>query len=555
MTHPAHARRISEIDPTRYRRSGKRVFGLAVDPVVFFVSATITVAVIVGTILSGEAAGAFFEWLRAAAVWKFDGLLMMAGNFFLLFCLTLAVSPLGSIRLGGESARPDFSALAWISMLFGAGMGIGLVFYGVSEPVSHFVSSLAADAGTPNSAAPLNGAPGNVEAARKLAMAATIFNWSLHPWAIYAVVGLGFAVFTYNYAMPMSLRSVFYPLLGKAVWGLPGDVIDILAVLATLFGLAASLGMGAEQTMAGISHVYGVVGTPAGKILLIGVMMFFTSLSVWGGIQKGIRYMSEANMVLAAILIVFVVTSGPTLLLLREVPANSLHYLARLPALSNPIGRSDIDFYNNWSVYFWAWWISWAPFVGTFMARISHGRTVREFLAGALIAPSVLCMIWLTVFGNTAIEQVIKGGSPLAGAALESQLFLLLAALPYPAITSFLGIVLIMIFFVTGWDSGTLVIDCMTSGGRIDTPLRQRVFWLLIVGGIATTLLLAGGLTALQAAAITAGLPLAIVMLAMCAAVFKGLDTIRRSHRPAANQPEDSPADASPGRGFFLPEE
>jgi BCCT family betaine/carnitine transporter len=553
MTHPAHARRVSEIDPTRYRSRGKRVLGLAIDPVVFFVSASITVGVIVGTILSGEAANAFFEWLRAAAVRKFDGLLMTAGNFFLLFCLALAVSPLGSIRLGGKAARPDFSALAWISMLFGAGMGIGLVFYGVSEPVSHFVSSVAADAGLPNSAAPLNGAPGNVEAARKLAMAATIFNWSLHPWAIYAVVGLGFAVFTYNYAMPMSLRSVFYPLLGKAVWGLPGDVIDVLAVLATLFGLAASLGMGAEQTMAGISHVYGVVGTPAGKILLIGVMTFFTFLSVWGGIQKGIRYMSEANMVLAALLIAFVLVSGPTLLLLRELVANSLHYLARLPALSNPIGRTDIDYYNNWSVYFWAWWISWAPFVGTFMARISRGRTVREFLLGALIAPSLLCIIWLTVFGSTAIDQVVNGGSAIPGAALESQLFLLLGALPYPAITSFLGVVLIMIFFVTGWDSGTLVIDCMTSGGRTDTPLKQRVFWLLIVGAIATTLLLAGGLTALQAAAITAGLPLTIVMLAMCVGVFKGLDAIRR--RSAAGQTEDSLAAAAPPHSFLLREE
>jgi BCCT family betaine/carnitine transporter len=326
-------------------------------------------------------------------------------------------------------------------------------------------------------------------------------------------------------------------------------------VLATLFGLAASLGMGAEQTMAGITYVYGVAGTPAGKILLIGVMMFFTFLSVWGGIEKGIRYMSETNMVLAAFLIVFVVACGPTLLLLRELPANSLHYLARLPALSNPIGRTDIDFYNNWSVYFWAWWISWAPFVGTFMARISHGRTVREFLLGALIAPTVLCIIWLTVFGNTAIERVIGGDSAIAGAALESQLFLLLGALPYPAVTSFLGIVLIMIFFVTGWDSGTLVIDCMTSGGRTDTPLKQRVFWLLIVGAIATTLLLAGGLTALQAAAITAGLPLAIVMLAMCLGVFRGLDEIRRRHRSAPDEPEGSLAGVSPRRGFFLRQE
>ena len=518
-----------DIDPSAYRDRGKCIFGLTVDPVVFFVSAGITVAVILTTILFGDSASSFFEWLRASAVSNFDGLLMTAGNVFLLFCLGLAVSPLGSVRVGGRDARPDFSTLAWISMLFGAGMGIGLVFYGVSEPLSHFTASFAADAGSPRSAAPLGGSAGDAEASRSLAMAATIFNWSLHPWAIYTVVGLGFAIFTYNYRLPMSLRSVFYPLLGNAIWGLAGDVIDILAVLATLFGLATSLGMGAEQAMAGISHVYGVAGTPTGKILLIGVMTLFTFLSVWGGIEKGIRYMSEVNMVLAGLLVAFVFWFGPSLHLLRELAANCLNYLAHLPALSNPVGRADMAFYDNWSVFFWAWWISWAPFVGTFMARISRGRTVREFMIGALLAPSALCIIWLTVFGNTAIEQVVSGSNKaIAGAALESQLFLLLDALPLSGITSFIGIVLILIFFITGWDSGTLVIDCMTSGGRIDTPLRQRVLWLVIVGAIATTLLLTGGLTALQAVAITAGLPLAVVMLVMCIGLVRGLYAIKR---------------------------
>ncbi len=549
MTRPANGHWADDIDPSGYSNRGRRFFGLIVDPVVFFVSASITVAVILGTILFGKAASAFFEWLRAAAVSRFDGLLMMSGNTFLVFCIALVLSPLGSTRLGGKDARPHFSTFSWISMLFGAGMGIGLVFYGVSEPLSHFMSSLAADAGAAKSAAPLHGAAGSVGAARELAMAATIFNWSLHAWAIYAVVGLSFAVFTYNYGLPMSLRSVFYPLLGKAVWGGAGDVIEILAVLATLFGLAASLGMGAEQTMAGISYVYGVPGTPIGKILLIGVMTVFTFISVWGGIEKGIRHMSEANMILGGLLLAFVFAFGPTLSLMREIPTNSLQYLARLPALSNPIGRTDLGFYDNWSVYYWAWWISWAPFVGTFMARISRGRTVREFLLGAMLAPSVLCIIWLSVFGNTAIDQVVNGNNKaIAGAAIESQLFLLLDALPYTAISSFVGIVLIMIFFVTGWDSGTLVIDCMTSGGRTDTSLKQRVFWLLIVGAIATTLLLVGGLTALQAAAITAGLPLALVMLAMCIGLFKGLDTIAKQERLAGTQDEDGLPDPRTAR-------
>ncbi|MBL8294069.1 MAG: BCCT family transporter, partial [Bryobacterales bacterium] len=476
----------------------------------------------------GNSASVFFEWLRAGAVSRFDGFLMMAGNAFLVFCLALIVSPMGSIRLGGKEAKPHFSTISWISMLFAAGMGIGLVFYGVSEPLSHFTASIAANAGAPGSSAPLLGAPGNAAASRDLAMAATVFNWSLHPWAIYAVVGLGFAVFTYNFHLPLSLRSVFLPLLGNAVWGLPGDIIDILAVLATLFGLAASLGMGAEQTMAGITYVYGIPGTAASKILLVALMTVVTLLSVCGGIDRGIRRLSELNLVMAALLTLFVLACGPTLPLFRDLFANTMHYLGRLPALSNPFGRKDVDFYDNWSVYFWAWWMSWAPFVGTFMARISRGRTVREFLLGALLAPSLLCIVWLTVFGNTAIDQVVAGDAKgMARAALESQLFILLGTLPYTAITSLAGILLIMIFFVTGWDSGTLVIDCMTSGGHIDTPLRQRVFWLLIVGIIATVLLLVGGLTALQAAAITAGLPLAVVMLVMCLGIVKGLAAIR----------------------------
>jgi BCCT family betaine/carnitine transporter len=244
-------------------------------------------------------------------------------------------------------------------------------------------------------------------------------------------------------------------------------------------------------------------------------------------------------MILGAVLLAFVFFFGPTLLLLRDLAGNSIQYLARLPALSSPLGRTDVDFYNNWSVYFWAWWISWAPFVGTFVARISYGRTVREFLLGALLAPTVLCLVWLTVFGNTAIDQVANGDkNSIAGAALESQLFLLLNGLPYSDITSFVGIVLIMIFFVTGWDSGTLVIDCMTSGGRTETPLKQRVFWLLIVGAIATTLLLVGGLTALQAAAITAGLPLAVVMLVMCIGLFRGLDATWKQQRFEAAEHE-----------------
>jgi betaine/carnitine transporter, BCCT family len=409
-------------------------------------------------------------------------------------------------------------------MLFGAGMGIGLIFYGVSEPVTHFTASMA---GGP--AAPLGGAASNPAMSRDLAMAATIFDWALHPWAIFAVTGLALALFAYDFGMPLSMRSAFYPLIGKAVWGRAGDVIEVLAVFATIFGLASSLGIGAQQAMAGITFLYQISSSPASILGLIAVMALITFFSVRGGIDRGIRILSEANMLLALGLLLFILATGPALALLGDLARNLWVYLTTLPALANPAGREDTGFYRDWSIYYWAWWISWAPFVGMFMARISLGRTVREFMAGAMLGPSLLGMIWLTIFGDASIAAIIAGKAPgLADAALETQMFILLGTLPLAEVTSFVAICLILVFFVTGWDSGTLVIDTMTSGGRTDTPLKQKAFWLFAVGGIGVMLLLTGGLTSLQAGAIATGLPLALVLLAMCWGTLKGLLVLHR---------------------------
>ena len=405
-----------------------------------------------------------------------------SANLMLLFCIAVVASPLGNIRLGGKDATTEYSYLGWFSMLFGAGKGIGLVFYGVGEPVTHFTSAMARGAG-----APLGGAPGNAEDARTMAMAATVYNWALHPWAI-------------------------YPLIGKRVWGPIGDVIDVLAVFATLFGLSSSLGLGASQAMAGITHLYGIASSTPAIITLIAIMAFVIFLSVRGGIEKGIRILSEVNMWIALGLIIFVLATGATLVLLGDIFRNLLAYIQMLPAFFNPIGRTDTGFYNDWTAYYWTWWISWAPFVGLFTARISRGRTVREFLAGALIAPTLLCVFWLTVFGDGSIAQIVSGAIPdLTKAPLDTQLFLLLESLPWSQVTSFVAICLILIFFITEWDSGTLVIDTMTSGGRTDTPLRQKAFWLFAVGGTAIVLLISGRLVSLQAAAIASGLPLALI--------------------------------------------
>jgi betaine/carnitine transporter, BCCT family len=513
-----------EIDLASWGQSHRKWAGMIVHPAVFLPSALISLSVIVFSVIAPDASAGLFSWLRATAVSQFNWLLISVGNLLLLFCIAVAISPLGKIRLGGTGAKPEYSRVSWFSMLFGAGMGIGLVFYGVGEPVTHFASSMAGGA-----AAPLGGAPGDAAAARSMAMAATTYNWALHPWAIYAVVGLALAIFSYDFKMPLSLRSAFYPLFGKRVWGRTGDVIDVLAVFATLFGLASSLGLGAQQAMAGITHLYGIASSPPSIIGLIAIMAFVTYLSVRGGIDKGIRILSEVNMWVALALMVFILATGSTLILLSDIFRNLVNYVELLPAFSNPVGRTDTGFYNDWTAYYWTWWISWAPFVGLFMARISLGRTVREFLLGALIAPTLLCVIWLTIFGDGSIAQIVAGNAPeLAKAPLDKQLFLLLETLPWAPVTSFVAICLILIFFITGWDSGTLVIDTMTSGGRTDTPLRQKAFWLFAVGGIAVVLLVSGGLVSLQAAAIASGLPLALVLLLMCMGTLKGLIALHR---------------------------
>ena len=512
------------IDTGGYGKSARSFFGMQIDPVVFFPTALISLAVIIYSILWPEGSAALFNALRAGVTTNFDWFLMSAGNLLLLFCIGVAVSPLGKIRLGGKDARPDYSRMSWFAMLFGAGMGIGLIFYGVAEPVTHFTSSLAGGA-----AAPLSGAAGDPALSRDLAMAATIFDWALHPWAIFAVTGLALALFAYDFGMPLSMRSAFYPMFGKAVWGRAGDVVEVLAVFATIFGLASSLGIGAQQAMAGITFLYHISSSPASILGLIAVMAALTFFSVRGGIDRGIRILSEANMVMALALMLFILATGPALQLLGDLARNLWVYLTALPALSNPVGREDSGFYRDWSVYYWAWWISWAPFVGMFMARISLGRTVREFMAGAVLAPSLLGIIWLTVFGDAAIAAMVAGKAPgLADTALETQMFVLLGTLPWAELTSFVAICLILVFFVTGWDSGTLVIDTMTSGGRTDTPLRQKAFWLFAVGGIGVMLLLTGGLNSLQAGAIATGLPLALVLLVMCWGTLKGLLELHR---------------------------
>ena len=494
---------------------------------VFLISGLTIVGFVVLTLIIGPVATDAFVALRDFLTSRFDWFFLLAGNIFVLVCLGLIVSPLGEIRIGGRDATPDYSYTGWLAMLFAAGMGIGLVFYGVSEPVSHFTASMGgvlSDGGARTDWAPLGGAVGDADTARRLAMAATIFHWGLHPWAIYAIVGLALAIFAYNKGLPLTMRSIFYPLLGERVWGWPGHIIDILAVFATLFGLATSLGIGAGQANAGLSFLFGWPTNNLTMVLLIAAITGVALLSVAAGLDAGVKRLSEINMMLAGALLLFVILVGPTVQILSGFFANLWAYASNLTALSNPFGRTDDNFRHGWTSFYWAWWISWSPFVGMFIARVSRGRTVREFLICVMLVPALASVLWMTTFGGTAISQIVNDGyQAVAEASLELQLFTMLAALPLTQISSFVGIVLVVVFFVTSSDSGSLVIDTITAGGKIDAPVGQRIFWASFEGLVAIALLLGGGLAALQAMAVSTGLPFAIILLLGCVALVKGL--------------------------------
>ncbi|MBY6110036.1 BCCT family transporter [Halomonas sp. DP1Y21-3] len=505
-------------------------FGVDVDlhGKVFTVSSLLILVFVILTLAFQGDAEPFFNgvrgWLTSNLSWVF----LLGGNIFVLLSLVLIFTPLGKVRIGGAEATPDYSYMGWFAMLFAAGMGIGLMFYGVSEPMTHFSTALGGTSvgenGIRTDWAPLGAAAGDEQAAVNLGMAATIFHWGLHPWAAYAIVGLSLAIFAFNKGLPLTMRSVFYPILGERVWGWPGHLIDILAVFATLFGLATSLGLGASQAAAGLNELFGTPNTDTTMVLLIAGITAVALCSIMLGVDKGVQRLSQVNMVLAFLLLAFVILVGPTLAIATGFFTNLGHYLAELPALSNPFGREDANFVQGWTAFYWAWWISWSPFVGMFIARVSRGRTVREFLTAVLLVPTLVSVLWMTSFGGTAIEQYITDGfQGVQDAALELKLFAMLGELPLASITSFIGIVLVIVFFVTSSDSGSLVIDSITAGGKVDAPKPQRVFWAIIEGAIAIALLLGGGLTALQAAAVSTGLPFTLVLLVACYAIIKGL--------------------------------
>ena len=481
-----------------------------------FAPQTPLTAFVAGVLAFRDAAAGAFDALYAWLTSTFDWVFMAAGNVFVLFCLLLLATPLGRVRLGGPAARPDYSIWSWFAMLFTAGIGIGLMFFGVAEPLDHFRNP------------PFGVEAADTAAAQGLAVAAAIFHWGVHPWAMFAVVAVALAFAAYNLGLPLTLRSAFYPVLGEAVWGWFGHVIDILAVFATLFGLATSLGLGAEQTAAGLAHLFGVPATDTTKVLLIAGITSIALVSVVAGMDKGVKRLSQANLLLALLLLAFVLAVGPTLDLFAGFVASIGHYLAAIGPLSNWAGRDDFDFLHGWTTFFWAWWLSWSPFVGMSIARVSRGRTVRGLVGCLLVVPVLLSALWFNTFGATALSLYLDGGHTGAIEAVQAQqpelaLFRMLEVLPLSGVTSSIGIVLVIIFFVTSSDSGSLVIDAITAGGKLDAPVAQRVFWCAFEGIVAITLLVSGGLVALQTAALTTGFPIALVLIAMCYSIWKGL--------------------------------
>lgn len=505
-----------------------QVFGLDVHNPVFAISASAIVIFVVYTLLFPQQAAEQFGTMRPWVTENLDWFFMYSANFFLIFVVIIALSPMGSIRLGGPDARPKYSNLSWVAMLFAAGIGIGIMFYAVLEPMNHFL--------TP----PYGLEYQTDQEARELAMAATLYHWAFHPWAVYAVVGLALAFFCYNKGLPLLIRSAFYPLLGERIWGWPGHVIDVLAVIATMFGLATSLGYGAEQSAGGLNYLFDIPGGASLNVIIVVLITCAALVSVLRGLDGGIKKLSEFNMLLALALCLFVLAVGPTVESLKNVFHFSVAYVTELPSLSSWAGRDDGYYMHNWTTFYWSWWIAFSPFVGMFIARISTGRTVRQFIIGTLLAPSAIFTVWMTVFGNFAMDQYLLDGysgvvDTVNNWQPELSLFAFLRELPFSNLTSAIGIILVLVFFTTSMDSGSLIMDTMTAGGKIETPTPQRIFWCVFLGLLGIALLLGGGLASLQALALTTGLPFCAIMVLMCFSITKGLWAEHRLNSQARN--------------------
>lgn len=480
---------------------------------VFIASALLIVGFILFGSLFGELAGEVFNQLQSFITHRFRWLFIILMNVTVVFSLYIALSRYGDIRLGHQTEHPEYSLLSWFGMLFSAGIGIGLLYWGTAEPLYHFM-------------APPMGQAETVEAAKQ-AMSISFLHWGIHAWALYCVVALSLAYFHYRRGLPLSIRSVLYPLIGQKIYGKWGHVVDTLAVFGTMFGVVTSLGLGAMQINAGFSNVFGIPNNVPVQLCLIAIITAMATLSVMMGLDKGIKRLSDINIVLTVLLLGFMLFFGPTQFIIDSFIENIGNYASQLI----PLGfwseaYSNTDWQANWTIFYWAWWVSWSPFVGIFVARISRGRTIREFIFGVLFIPMLLLFFWFTTFGGSAVHMELMGNYGLIEAVKAdygSAIFKLIEYYPLTKPLTLVIVVMIMLWFVTSSDSASLVIDMLTAGGDTNPPKIQRLFWALSQGVIAAVLLVAGGLSALQAVAIIAGFPFAIVVFVMMYCLWRGL--------------------------------
>jgi len=508
---------------------------MQVNPPVFFISAFLILAFVLFSAVFPQQAGNAFDMLQAGIVRDFGWFYILSVAIFLVFVIFLMLSRHGDVKLGPDDSEPEYSYLSWFAMLFSAGMGIGLLFFGVAEPIQHY-------------ARPPVGAGSTIDSARE-AMVLTFFHWGLHAWAIYIVIGLSLAYFAFRRGLPLTLRSGLFPLIGKRIHGPIGHAIDIFAVLGTMFGVATSLGFGVLQVNAGFAHLFGLtVSTPV-QLVLIAIITGLATLSAGTGLDKGVKRLSELNIILAIALLLFVLLAGSTVFLLQAYVQNIGTYLGAVVQRTFRMYAYEPNAWlGEWTLFYWGWWISWSPFVGMFIARISRGRTIREFITGVLFVPVLFTFLWMTVFGNTAISLDLGGIAPVAQTVADNlpvALFEVLEQLPFPMVASGIATLLVITFFVTSADSGALVIDMITSGAAPNPPVWQRIFWAICAGVVAAVLLLAGGLKALQTAALASALPFAVVMLFICYGLLRALQTEKAGLPMDLSSPDVDMAEAA----------
>lgn len=496
------------------REKSTKFLGLMVNKTVFIGATLVLIASVLFTLIFEAEADYYFGVAQTYVSEHGGWIYTLAANLFIVFCLYMALGKFGKVRIGGKDAKPEFSLWAWFAMLFSAGIGNGLVLFSIADPVRDFLN------------------PPRLAGQEPALIAQEAINFSflhhgIHGWAIYSVVGLSLAYFTFNRKMPLTLRSAFYPLLGNRIYGWMGDVIDIMAVITTLFGLATTIGFGVGQINSGLTHVFGIPSSLFYQVIIIVAVTMAATISAFSGVNRGVQMLSKLNVRVAMTIFLMVLVLGPTTFILKSYIQNIGSYLTNFVDMATwTEALRGTDWQKTRTIMYWGWWISWSPFVGTFIARVSRGRTVKEFILCVLILPALVTFLWFSAFGGVTMRDILLGDTAMIAAVndnISTALYVFFEKFPLDMVLKVLGVVLISSFIITSADSGALVVDSITSGGKLKTPRFQRVIWAMATGVVAAVLMYGGGLNALQTAVTISGLPFAILLIMMCFSLFTGM--------------------------------